>query len=240
MKNYMISWKTIESALKDIQINNSLFVVSHARNPFEILVSVILSQNTNDKNAIKALNKLKKHLKKITPEIIIKCKEKFLEDCIRPSGMQKEKTKTIIRAAKAFVDIGGEEAFLKLDPNAAREFLLGIKGIGKKTADVVLMVTHKADVFPVDTHIRRITQRLGIVHSGNYDEISAVWKKIVPKDLYYTYHKKLIEFGRRVCRARNPLCELCALRDLCRYYQKMRNTIEELQEKCSTISKVLR
>jgi len=215
----MSLWNVIKQCLGNIYTDNSSFVVSHVRNPFEVLVSVILSQNTTDRNAIRALKNLKNAIGKITPESILNTRRDDIIKCIRPSGMYKGKAETIVRAARAFSEIGGEDAFLRMSPKRAKSFLTGIKGIGVKTAEVVLMITHRADVFPVDTHIRRITLRLGVVRKANYEEISNFWKSIIPKDLYYTYHKKLIEFGRSICKARRPSCGNCCLKEICMYYK---------------------
>ncbi|HHE05124.1 MAG TPA: hypothetical protein ENL19_03575, partial [candidate division WOR-3 bacterium] len=146
-------WEDIWEALKAIPISPKGFVVYHATNPFELLVSVILSQNTSDKNAIKSLKALKKVLGEITPEKILKTSKSDLEKLIRPSGLYKQKIEAIIDAAMNFVDLGGEDKFLKMNYEDARNFLLKIRGVGKKTTDVVLLITHNAHVFPVDTHI---------------------------------------------------------------------------------------
>ncbi len=220
-----LRWEDVWEAIRVVPISQRSFVVSHATKPFELLVSVILSQNTTDRNAIKSLKILKRALGEITPENILKTNINELEKLIKPAGLYKQKTESIIDAARNFLDLGGEEEFLKMGYEEARNFLLKIRGVGKKTTDVVLSITHKAPVFPVDTHIRRITKRLGLVDKNDYDKISRVWLEIVPKEKYIETHKRLIAFGRLICRAKDPRCDICKLSRFCKY-AKNKNKIE--------------
>lgn len=189
---------------------------------FEFIVGVMLSQNTSDENAIKAYHRLlEKYGNPIRPEAILNRSLRDLEDAIRPAGMYRVRAEKILRLAKLFVEEGLEEKLKAILPrlpvDEARRLLTGLPGIGVKTADVILSQYFGKPVFPIDTHIRRITSRLGYIRSRRYEDISRWWMEIVPEEHYVEAHLLLITHGRRVCRARNPNCDKCLLRRICRY-----------------------
>ena len=108
-----------------------------------------------------------------------------------------------------------------LDIEIARRKLMEIPGIGRKTADVILLFLFKKSTFPIDTHITRITNRLGLVKSKDYEEIRNFWMKIFKPEEYLEHHLKLIEFGRKICKARNPKCNQCKLKTICKEYNQI-------------------
>ncbi len=110
-----------------------------------------------------------------------------------------------------------------MSDNEAMEYLLGMKGVGSKTAACVLVFSLGRDVFPVDTHIHRICNRLGLVKSKSADETFEAMKPNLPPSRGYSFHVNLIHFGRQLCRSRNPLCARCFLFDECVYPEKYRN-----------------
>jgi len=190
------------------------------RDIFSKAIATILSQNTNDKNSIEAFKRLKKRIE-ITPKDILTVDDTIIRDAIKVSGLYEQKLKTIKRLAKRVLeDFDGDLAKLagkKLEE--ARSWLTSIPGIGDKTADIILL--HLGfPTFPVDTHISRITCRLGFTNSRKYWEVSRYWLETIPTEKYLEAHLLLIKFGREVCTSRNPKCEYCVLNDICKYYRE--------------------
>ncbi|MCY0883845.1 MAG: endonuclease III, partial [Acidianus infernus] len=158
----------------------------------------------------------------VTPDNLIKANLEDIASCIRNIGIYRIKAERIKELAKIIKEKynGDLNKILDKDPQEAREELLSLPGVGEKTADVVLLTCKGYPYFPVDTHIKRISQRLGIA-SGSYEQISASLMKLFdPKD-YLEAHHLLIAHGRNVCKAKNPLCEKCVLNDCCEYYARI-------------------
>lgn len=217
--------KRLETRYKP-DINN--FIVLHLLtndiviNHFEIMLGIILSQNTSDKNAIKALNNLRSALGKIEPETVLKTSMDVIANAVRVAGITNRRVKTIYELAKWFInnrDIIEKLALLDIDD--ARNILMQIYGVGPKTADVyLLMVLHKPS-FPIDTHIRRVLTRIGLASQNeSYENVRKRVMKMMNNDVdsLKKLHILLIEHGRNVCKAKKPLCSECVLKDLCRYY----------------------
>ena len=186
---------------------------------FEILVGIILSQNTSDKNAIKAFNTLKKFVGEITPERIIEYDIETISELIKAAGMHRRRAKILIDLAKKFVE---DKDFLdrisELDPEDMRKLLMQLPGIGAKTADVFILMVFKKPTFPVDTHINRVLKRLGIVDiNAGYEDIRHKILTLLGKDVkpLIELHLLLIQHGRNTCKARAPRCSICKLYDLC-------------------------
>ncbi len=188
-------------------------------NYYKILIATILSQNTNDKNSIRAFKNLEEEIG-IEPSKILNTDTERLAEVIRIGGLHKIKAKKIKLATKIIQEnYGGDlSKIMDLPYEEARDILLKIPGIGDKTADILLLKMGYPS-FPVDTHIKRITKRLGLVNqNARYMEISNVWKKSIPVNLYLDAHMELIAFGRKICKAKNPRCDICPLKSSCRYY----------------------
>jgi len=190
---------------------------------FEFVIAVILSQNTSDKNAWRAYSNLKSRLGEITPKRVLELTVSELAELIRPAGMHYTRSGKILELARVFAEKNVEslvEGNIKRgNIEESRRLLLELPGIGFKTADVVLLMYFNQPVFPVDTHITRITSRLGFVKRRFYEEISAFWARSTSPDKYLELHLLLIEHGRETCKARKPLCEDCVIRDLCEHYR---------------------
>jgi len=188
--------------------------------PFKLLVATILSQNTNDKNSIRAFRRLEEKVG-ITPESILKADERDIEDAIRVGGLYKQKTIALKKIARVVIEkyAGNLTSLIQKPLDEARRELMKLPKVGYKTADVVLLFAGKKSVFPVDTHITRISKRLGLVEDrATYEEIRASWEKLLDKEKFGFVHLLLIEFGRRVCTAKSPRCKECPVNDLCKAY----------------------
>lgn len=98
-----------------------------------------------------------------------------------------------------------------------------MEGVGPKTASIVLLFAQKRNVFPVDTHVHRVTRRLGwIDEKTSAEQAHQILEGLIPPQRYYAMHINLIRLGREICHARNPRCEICPLKDLCKYYRQSR------------------
>lgn len=183
--------------------------------PFEIMVAIILSQRCYYKIVINAMKDFKTHFK--TPKDVVQNRD-LLEDIVRKTGYRQNKINAISGLSRVILEIGSVETFLNSDPTIIRQKLISIKGIGEKTADVMLMALFKQQVFPVDVHILRIFKRLGIVSIQDdiYIAKNKVEKFIPTNDRAY-FHAALVSYGQTICRANNPQCNVCILRDLCDY-----------------------
>ncbi len=181
---------------------------------FPILVGVILSQNTSDKNSIRAFEKLRAEIG-VGIDDILRARLEDIEASIREAGLWKQKAAAIKRAAEEISKAGGEKYLSSEDPVRLREFLLSIKGIGFKTVDVFLSVAREAPFFAIDTHAMRIAIRWGLIRRRSYGEASRAFLELFGPQRAEETHRLLIALGRRYCRARKPLCGECPVRDLC-------------------------
>ncbi len=192
----------------------------HPRDPVAVLVSTILSQNTNDVNRDRAFEQLRERFP--TWEAVRDAPLEELIDAVRPAGLAPTKTPRIQEALRR---ITAERGAISLDFLAdwggeeARAWLLSIPGVGPKTAAIVLLFALGKPAFPVDTHIHRVTRRLGLIpEKTSREKAHELLEALVPPDIYYCFHLNLIEHGRAVCHARNPEHERCVLRDTCLSY----------------------
>ncbi|MCI4456734.1 MAG: endonuclease III [Desulfurococcaceae archaeon] len=202
----------------------AVYVSKDHKDLFTILIATILTQNTSDKNALKAFhNLMKKTNGRIDPENILNMDISELEMLVKPAGMYRRRAKTLINVARFFINEKKsiEKMILSRECEKLKEKLLEIEGVGEKTVDVVLLNMMRCPYFPVDTHIMRITRRLGLVdEKAGYKEISSFWRSVVDEVYYLKLHLILIHHGRTICRAKKPLCEKCVIKDLCRYREK--------------------
>ncbi|ABM80138.1 endonuclease III domain-containing protein [Hyperthermus butylicus] len=185
--------------------------------PFAVLAGIILSQNTSDRNSIRAYLQLREMVG-VSPEAVLSAPEDRLIEAIRPAGLARQKARALREAARRILEAGGEKVLLEMPWRELREFLLSIPGVGKKTADVFLQLVRKAPVFAVDTHAARIAKRWGLVgEKAGYDETSRALLEFFGPERSENAHRLLIALGRTYCRARNPRCDVCPLRDICPY-----------------------
>jgi endonuclease-3 len=188
--------------------------------PVDELVSTILSQNTNDSNRDRAFEALQKRFP--TWEAVRDAERQELIDKIRPAGLANQKGPRIQNALKEITDVRGaiNLDFLRdLPPEEASRWLMQFKGVGPKTAAIVLLFSLNLPAFPVDTHIYRVTGRLGLRPiKMNAEQAHDYLAKLFPADTYYAVHLNIIRLGREICQARKPNCPVCPLQDYCEYY----------------------
>lgn len=181
--------------------------------PFELLVAVILSAQCTDVRVNKVTRELFKCYN--TPEAIATMEKEALINYIKSCGFYNTKANNIIAAAKSIA-----RNFNGKVPQTMDE-LLTLNGVGRKTANVVLANAFNEDAFAVDTHVFRVTHRLGLTNAKTPDEVEKDVTKIIPKEKWKDAHHWFIWHGRRICRARNPLCEDCVVKKMCPYKKKM-------------------
>ena len=213
--------RRLEEALDFKEEEFVSLMASKSRNPFEVLVTTIVSQNTNDKNTAKAMRRLKEILGRIDPEGIERISLRELEDALRPAGLYRQKARVIKRVA-ALLRGDRLERILEKDLEEARRELISLPGVGPKTADVLLSVTGRRPTIAVDRHITRVALRLGLSRRGDYEEIRRSLMELFDPDDYLRAHLLLIKLGRVYCRPRNPKCGECPLRDICEYAKRAR------------------
>jgi endonuclease-3 len=194
------------------------------RNPLpaiDELVSTILSQNTNDPNRDRAFEALR--AKFPTWEAVRDAETTAIVAAIRPAGLANQKGPRIQQVLRAITAERGalDLEFLKAKPVAeARAWLMQFNGVGPKTAAIVLLFSLGLPAFPVDTHVHRVTGRLGLrPETMSADECHAYFEALLPPETYSAAHLNIIRHGREVCHARNPECERCVLKRLCVYYR---------------------
>jgi endonuclease-3 len=191
--------------------------------PLDELVSTILSQNTNDANRDRAFESLRDKFS-TWEEVRDADPDKVLE-AIRTAGLANQKGPRIQNILKEITDQRGslDLSFLSdMSTEDAREWLLQFKGVGPKTAAIVLQFSLGKPAFPVDTHIYRVTGRLGLRPAKmNADQAHHYLAELLPEETYYDIHLNLIRLGREICHARKPNCPDCPLQDICDYYAEL-------------------
>ena len=192
------------------------------RNPLPAiheLVSTILSQNTNDVNRDRAFNLLREKFP--TWEEVRDAKTKDVIEAIRPAGLANQKGPRIQQVLKAITEERGnmDLSFLKEMPvEDARKWLTKFNGVGPKTAAIVLCFSLGMPAFPVDTHVYRVTGRIGLrPEKMTVEQAHPHLESLFPPETYYAAHLNLIRLGREICTARKAMCEICPIVKLCDY-----------------------
>lgn len=191
--------------------------------PLDELISTILSQNTNDGNRDRAFRALRARFP--TWEAVRDADPDEVVQAIRPAGLANRKGPRIQTILKEITAQRGELSldFLSNIPETeARQWLMQFKGVGPKTAAIVLLFSLGKPAFPVDTHIYRVSGRLGLrPPSMTADQAHEHLEQLFPPETYYAAHLNIIRLGREICQARRPNCPVCPLQELCDYYQNL-------------------
>ena len=192
------------------------------RNPLpaiDELVSTILSQNTNDINRDRAFNALR--AKFPTWEAVRDAKPKDVIEAIRPAGLANQKGPRIQQVLRSITEERGslDLSFLAdLSVEDARKWLTKVNGVGPTTAAIVLCFSLNKPAFPVDTHIYRVTGRIGLrPEKMTVEQAHPHLESLFPPETYYAAHLNIIRLGREICQARRPRCEVCPIIKLCDY-----------------------
>ena len=178
------------------------------RDPFKVLIRTVLSQRTRDENTDEAARRLFE-AGYDSPEKLAKASPESLYELIKPAGMYRQKAERIIEISKKIMEDFGGKVPERL------EDLLKLPGVGRKTANIVLFVSFSKPAIAVDTHVHRISNRLGWVKTKTPEETEMALMKILPKELWGPINGSMVEFGRRICRPVSPKCSECPLKNLC-------------------------
>lgn len=209
----MLSKKEIKKALKILQ---DLYPEAESelvyKSPFELLIATILAAQCTDKRVNKVTNELYK--KYNTPEEFLQLSEEELGTLIKSCGFYRMKSKNILKTCRILVEEFNSEV-----PSTLEE-LMSLPGVGRKTANVVVSNAFGKDAIAVDTHVFRVSNRIGLANSNDVFGTEDQLMKNIEKKLWSKAHHWLIFHGRRVCKARKPKCEICPLTGLCLYYNQ--------------------
>lgn len=177
------------------------------KTPYELLVAVILSAQCTDERVNKVTKVLFEHYD--TPEKMVTLSREQLEKYIFSCGFYRNKAAHILSASRDILEKFGGEV-----PSSFEE-LRTLAGVGQKTANVVYAVAFGGDAIAVDTHVFRVSRRLGLAFSNTPEKVEEELKKVIPRDEWSKAHHWLIWHGRKVCRSQKPDCENCTLKKMC-------------------------
>lgn len=182
-------------------------------NPFELVIAVLLSAQSTDVSVNRVTAKLFQKYK--TPDDYLQVPLTELQNDIRQLGLFRNKANNIQKLCQILIDDYDRQV------PQTREDLMGLPGVGRKTANVVLSVAFNIPAIAVDTHVERVSKRLGLCRwKDSVLEVEKTLMKRIPKEEWSITHHRLIFFGRYHCKAQNPQCEQCPLLHLCREGQK--------------------
>jgi endonuclease III len=190
-------------------------------NPLDMLVATILSQNTSDTNSYRAFVNLKNRFPEYSD--ILDAPRRSLEAVIRSGGMARQKSGRIRELLKTILKNHGSLSlnYLKrMSDTEVLDQLTSYNGVGVKTAACVLLFAMGRDAFPVDTHIHRVLNRIGVIHTNTPEKTFYTIGNLIPRGKAYSFHTNCIRFGRSVCKSQRPLCMVCPLIDICEYDKK--------------------
>ena len=185
-----------------------LLIKEFGHNPFIILIGCLLSLRAKDITTIHVCRSLFKIAK--TPEQLLAIPRENLEDLLFPIGFYKNKSKTLQHVCQVIIEQFGGKV-----PQTEEE-LLSIKGVGRKTATLVLGLAFGVPAICVDTHVHRISNRLGFIKTKTPVETEAALKELLPKEYWIEWNKLIVMWGQNVCVPISPFCSLCAIRPYCK------------------------
>ena len=177
------------------------------RDPFLVLIGTLLSLRTKDEVTEQAMDRLS--AKARTPKELLRIPENELAKIIYPVGFYKTKAQTLRNVSKVLLDKYEGEVPDTLDD------LLELKGVGRKTANLIITEGFGKPGICVDTHVHRISNRLGVVATKNPHETEFALRKILPLEYWISYNTLLVTFGKRICKPISPLCSVCPILSMC-------------------------
>ena len=179
--------------------------------PFRILIATILSARTRDENTTKAADKLFKLYG--TPQKLAKAKVKDVEKIIKSVGFYHVKSKRIIEVANLILSKYNGKVPADIDK------LVDMPGVGRKTANCVLVYAFEKPAIPVDTHVHRISNRLGLVDTKTPEETEMALREKIPKKYWLDINNTFVMYGQNICKPISPMCDVCKIRKTCNYFQ---------------------
>ena len=179
--------------------------------PFSILIGTILSARTKDESTTKVVKKL--FSRYLTPKALANAKVRNVEKLIKSIGFYHVKAKRIIKVAQ----IINSQYKGKVPENF--EKLIELPGVGRKTANCVLVYAFDTPAIPVDTHVHRISNRLGLVNTKMPEETEMELRKKIPKKYWLQINDTFVMYGQNICKPISPMCNICKIKTRCNYYK---------------------
>ncbi len=198
---------TIKNAYRDWDAPVVTLVASRGASPFDILVSTILSLRTKDEVTVEATGRILE--KADTPEMMVKLSEETIAKLIYPVGFYPTKAKQLKKISRILIDQYDSEVPADMDK------LLELPGVGRKTANLVLIEGFGMDAICVDTHVHRISNRIGYVKTKTADKTEFALRKKLPRKHWIYYNEMLVAFGQVLCRPISPWCSRCPVAEMC-------------------------
>lgn len=186
---------------------------SEGSDPFRVLVGTILSHRTRDENTTRAVENLFSVYTNATD--LANADEARVRELIKPAGFYNVKAKSVIRVARQIIEEHGGEVPRSMDA------LLSLHSVGRKTANCVLVYGFNTPAIPVDTHVHRISNRLGLVRTKTPEETEERLVRNVPRRYWLDLNDLFVRFGQTTCKPVGPRCESCTLTGVCDYYRKV-------------------
>ena len=198
----------IKKIMKILNENYTIRVVCN-RDPYKVLIRTILSQRTRDENTDQATE----NLFSVYPDIYAVADGSIekIQELIKPAGFYIVNAGRIKEVSRILIDQYGGEV-----PDDLKE-LMSLPGVGRKTANCVLVFAFNEPAIPVDTHVHRISNRWGFVDTKKPEDTEKELMSFVPKDLWIELNDLMVQFGQTICKPTSPQCEICPIYDLCDY-----------------------
>lgn len=207
----MLELTKTDKVIKIVDELNKLYKIRKFLNndPYKVLVRTILSQRTRDENTDQATKNLFGKYKDIYE--VVDASTEDVEELIRCSGFYRVKAARIKEVSRILIDQYGGEV-----PDNLKE-LVELPGVGRKTANCVLVYAFELPAIPVDTHVHRISNRIGLVNTKTPEQTEVELAKIAPKELWIKLNDLMVQFGQTICKPMSPQCEMCPISDICDY-----------------------
>jgi endonuclease-3 len=206
MKNIPVIIKLMRKSLGETK------ATVERENHFQVLISTVLSQRTRDENTERASERLFSRYRNAKQLSLARVKD--IERLIKPSGFYKVKARRVKEISKILVE--------KHKGKVPHDFgeLISLPGVGRKTANCVLVYAYRLPAIPVDTHVHRISNRIGLVKTKTPEKTESELVKTIPRKYWVDFNDLFVKFGQRICQPRKPLCWKCPIVRLCDYPNK--------------------
>lgn len=215
MKRILTRMRKTMDAVKPPRITALQELHDAETGPFSILIGTILSARTKDEATTKAVKVLFARYK--NPKELSRAKVKDVEKIIHSIGFFHVKAKRIIEVAKII------DKKYKGDVPDDLETLIQLPGVGRKTANCVLVYAFEKPAIPVDIHVHRISNRLGLVETKNPEDTESQLTKIVPKKYWIDINDTFVMYGQNICKPISPMCDVCQIKSDCKFYKTVKN-----------------
>lgn len=216
--NFQSIFKLIKKMNRNMQNNNGTALKNESqkneRDPFRILITTILSQRTRDENTRQASQKLFSKYHDV--KSLSKANAKEVESLIHQSGFYRAKARSIISVSKILVNCYNGEV-----PRDFNE-LMALPSVGRKTANCVLVYGFHVPAIPVDIHVHRISNRLGMVNTNNPEDTELDLREHIERRFWIELNEEFVKFGQRICKPVKPRCVICDLKKCCIWYKDQR------------------